>query len=195
MMIGRYTHTIHTPHTRTAMEARPDKQIIWRRHYSLYECNNWFHYLVGISATLNEELDSVWFPKAGWSRALSLLTMGLCLHDVFSGPYLKSQSVVASASICFKVVFSKRIPFFEYIWSIYSASACVCVLLYILSVRETVVGGTGGGEAYFNGLLKEINGLQMAQSIYSNETWSLAMSIEQRAGGGGGGSCNSTGHD
>lgn len=50
-----------------------------------------------------------------------------------------------------------------------------------------MVGGLRGGEAYFNGLLKEINGLQMAQSIYSNETWSLAMSIEQRAGGGGGG--------
>lgn len=50
-----------------------------------------------------------------------------------------------------------------------------------------MVGGLRGGEAYFNGLLKEINGLQMAQSIYSNETRSLAMSIEQRAGGGGGG--------
>lgn len=50
-----------------------------------------------------------------------------------------------------------------------------------------MVGGLRGGEAYFNGLLKEINGLQMAQSIYSNETRSLAKSIEQRAGGGGGG--------
>lgn len=59
--------------------------------------------------------------------------------------------------------------------------------VYILSVRETVVGGLRGGEAYFNGLLKEINGLQMAQSIYSNETWSLAISIEQRAGSGGSG--------
>lgn len=58
---------------------------------------------------------------------------------------------------------------------------CVC----IFSVRETVVGGLRGGEAYFNGLLKEINGLQMVQSIYSNETQSPAMSIEQRAGGGG----------
>lgn len=47
-----------------------------------------------------------------------------------------------------------------------------------------MVGGPGGGEASFNGLLKEINGLQMAQSIYSNETPSVAMSIEQRAGGG-----------
>ena len=91
------THThIHTHlqtciHTHKAMEARPDKQIIWRRHYSPYECNNWFHYLVGISATLNEALDSVWFPSAGWSCALSSPTMGLCLHDVYSGPYLKSQ--------------------------------------------------------------------------------------------------------
>lgn len=60
--------------------------------------------------------------------------------------------------------------------------------VYILPVRETVVGGLRGGEAYFNSPLKEINGLQMAQSIYSNETQSLAMSIEQhRAGGGGGG--------
>lgn len=42
-----------------------------------------------------------------------------------------------------------------------------------------MVGGLRGGEAYFNGLLKEINGLQMAQSIYSNETRSPAMSIEQ----------------
>ncbi len=50
-----------------------------------------------------------------------------------------------------------------------------------------MVGGLKGGEASFNGLLKEINGLQMAQSIYSNETHSLAMSIEQRAGGRGGG--------
>lgn len=64
-------------------------------------------------------------------------------------------------------------------------SCFMCV--YILSVRDTVVGGLRGGEAYFNSLLKEINGLQMAQSIYSNETRSLAMSIEQRAGGGGGG--------
>lgn len=65
---------------------------------------------------------------------------------------------------------------------------------YILPVRETVVGGPRGGEAYFNGLLKEINGLQMAQSIYSNETPSVAMSIEQRAGGacsGGGGEITS----
>lgn len=46
-----------------------------------------------------------------------------------------------------------------------------------------MVGGPRGGEAYFNGLLKEINGLQMAQSIYSNETPSVATSIEQRAGG------------
>lgn len=59
--------------------------------------------------------------------------------------------------------------------------------VYILSVRETVVGGQRGGEAYFNGLLKEINGLQMAQSIYSNETRSQAMSIEHRTGIGGGG--------
>lgn len=44
-----------------------------------------------------------------------------------------------------------------------------------------MVGGLRGGEAYVNGLLNEINGLQMAQSIYSNETPSLAMSIEQRA--------------
>lgn len=44
------------------------------------------------------------------------------------------------------------------------------------------MGGRRGGEAYFNGLLKEINGLQMAQSIYSNETPSVAVSIEQRAG-------------
>lgn len=66
-------------------------------------------------------------------------------------------------------------------------SVCVCRVLCvrILSVRETVVGGLRGGEAYFNGLLKEINGLQMAQSIYSNETQSLALSIEQRPGGGG----------
>lgn len=75
---------------------------------------------------------------------------------------------------------------------------CVCVsyfiFVYILSVTETVVGGLRGGEAYFNGLLKEINGLQMAQSIYSNETWSLAMSIEHSAAGGGGGR-NTTGHD
>lgn len=55
--------------------------------------------------------------------------------------------------------------------------------VYILPVRETVVGGPRGGEASFNGLLKEINGLQMAQSIYSNETPSVAMSIEQSAGG------------
>lgn len=55
--------------------------------------------------------------------------------------------------------------------------------MYILFDRETVVGGLRGGEAYFNGLLKEINGLQMAQSIYSNETPRLAMSIERRAGG------------
>lgn len=44
------------------------------------------------------------------------------------------------------------------------------------------MGGPRGGEAYFNGLLKEINGLQMAQSIYSNEAPSVAVSIEQRAG-------------
>lgn len=50
-----------------------------------------------------------------------------------------------------------------------------------------MVGGQRGGEAYFNGLLKEINGLQMAQSIYSNETRSQAMSIEHRAGIAGGG--------
>lgn len=50
-----------------------------------------------------------------------------------------------------------------------------------------MVGGPRGGEAYFNGLLKEINGLQMAQSIYSNETPSVAMSIEHKAGVGGGG--------
>lgn len=50
-----------------------------------------------------------------------------------------------------------------------------------------MVGGLRGGEVYFNGLLKEINDLQMVQSIYSNETWSLAMSIEQRAAGAGGG--------
>lgn len=43
------------------------------------------------------------------------------------------------------------------------------------------MGGQRGGEAYFNRLLKEINGLQMAQSIYSNETPSVAVSIEQRA--------------
>lgn len=47
-----------------------------------------------------------------------------------------------------------------------------------------MVGGLRGGESYFNGLLKEINGLQMAQSIYSNETWSPAMSIEQGEGWG-----------
>lgn len=101
MMIGRYTHTracthLHlNVHTHKATEARPDKQIIWRRHYSLYECNNWFHYLVRISATLNEALDSVWSPKAGWSCTLGSPTTGLCLHDVFflgwGDPYLKSQ--------------------------------------------------------------------------------------------------------
>lgn len=44
------------------------------------------------------------------------------------------------------------------------------------------MGGPRGGEADFNALLKEINGLQMAQSIYSNETPSVAVSVEQRAG-------------
>lgn len=44
------------------------------------------------------------------------------------------------------------------------------MFLHILSIRKTVVGGLRGGEAYFNALLKEINSLQMAQSIYSNET-------------------------
>lgn len=63
-----------------------------------------------------------------------------------------------------------------------SVSVSSFMRVYILSVRETVVGGQRGGEAYFNGLLKEINGLQMAQSIYSNETRSQAMSTEQRTG-------------
>lgn len=51
--------------------------------------------------------------------------------------------------------------------------------------RETVVGGARGGEARFNALLKEINGLQMAQSIYSNETPSVAVSAGRCGGGAG----------
>lgn len=66
-----------------------------------------------------------------------------------------------------------------------SVSVSSFMRVYILSVRETVVGGQRGGEAYFNGLLKEINGLQMAQSIYSNETRSQATSTELRTGIGG----------
>lgn len=42
------------------------------------------------------------------------------------------------------------------------------------------------GKAHFNGLLKEINGLQMAQSIYSDETPSVAVSREPGLCGGGG---------
>lgn len=36
------------------------------------------------------------------------------------------------------------------------------------------MGGKEGGVACSNGSLKEINGLQMAQSIYSNETCKVA---------------------
>lgn len=58
-----------------------------------------------------------------------------------------------------------------------------------VSVYSPCQGNSGGRAerwgALLYGLLKEINGLQMAQSIYSNETWSLAMTIEQRDGGGG----------
>lgn len=51
-----------------------------------------------------------------------------------------------------------------------SIRACMCV-----NVRgDTGVGGKEGGVACSNGSLKEINGLQMAQSIYSNETCKVA---------------------
>lgn len=62
-------------------------------------------------------------------------------------------------------------------------------------VKLTVVGGLKGGEAYFTGLLKEINSLQMAPSIYSNDTHSLAISVEQTPGGGGDvGAATASGH-
>lgn len=84
MMIGRYTYTqsnthlqAHT-HKRKATEARPDKQIIWRKHHLPYEYNNWFHYLVGISATLNEVADSVWYQKQAG------VVQSACLGPVFT---------------------------------------------------------------------------------------------------------------
>lgn len=55
--------------------------------------------------------------------------------------------------------------------------ACVCKLSCCTCVnvrRDTGVGGKEGGVACSNGSLKEINGLQMAQSIYSNETCKVA---------------------
>ncbi|KAL1260867.1 hypothetical protein QQF64_008694 [Cirrhinus molitorella] len=59
------------------------------------------------------------------------------------------------------------------VWGAYvcaSIRACTCV-----NVRgDTGVGGKEGGVACSNGSLKEINGLQMAQSIYSNETCKVA---------------------
>lgn len=67
----------------------------------------------------------------------------------------------------------------------FSSVSAACVHLRVSvcpPCQGTVVGGRRGGEAYFNRFLKEINGLQMAQSIYSNETASVAVSIEQRAG-------------
>ena len=75
---------------------------------------------------------------------------------------------------------------------------CVCALtrcVFILSVRNSGGCVEKWEGVYFNGLLKEINGLQMAQSIYSNEAHVLAMSIEQRAMGEGGGASNTSGHD
>lgn len=122
------------------MAARPDKQIIWRSHYSPCECNNWFYYLVGISVILNEALDSIWFLKAEWCCALSSPTVGLCLHDVFSGPYLKSQQerwllllLLFVLSWCFSKRTILRIfcPFNQPAWLSLCVRVCVWSALFV----------------------------------------------------------------
>lgn len=146
-----------------------------------------------------------WFPKAGPSCALGLPTTGLCLHCVLLFFLVALSQITAEpGGVCccfylFKDVASVK-EFSVWVRWFYFVCVSACVLfffvvasvsvssfmrVYILSVRETVVGGQRGGEAYFNGLLKEINGLQMAQSIYSNETRSQATSTELRTGIGG----------
>lgn len=136
MMIGGYTRThTHTrtrrnasphyhpqlnKHTHKATEARPDKQIIWRRHYSLYECNNWFHYLVRISATLNEALDSVLVSQDG---------LKLCAGLAHHGPVF---------TLCFSFFF------FGALSRITAEQGCVCSCFYLfkggVSVKEFSVG-------------------------------------------------------
>ena len=94
-----------------------------------------------------------------------------------------TATTAASAFICFKVVFQKNnLIIWTYDVHLFHqheclfVTVCICVwvlpCVFILSVRETVAGRLRGGGGHFNGLLKEINGLQMAQSIYSNETQS-----------------------
>lgn len=75
--------------------------------------------------------------------------------------------------ICVHLCVSKAgggvcVPVSVYLW------VRMCVQAFVRVRGETWVGGKEGGVACSNGSLKEINGLQMAQSIYSNETCKVA---------------------